>query len=571
MARMIPSVLSPEIKSNAEKRIFEWFRDDPNTEGWVVLHSLGIANHRTLLYGEIDFFVIAPKLGVFAIEVKGGRVKREDGQWHFTDKYGNVNYKKRGPFEQANEGIYSLFGAIKKKCGDKSPLNKILFGSGVMFPDITFEVEDIDGEQWQVFDHNDGKNVSAYIRRLSKYTREKWENKFNMSLPMDKLPDNKIVKEFANVLRSDFDKAVALSTQIEYAEEALVALTNEQMHCLDQIEDNFRCLIQGPAGTGKTLLAIEEVKRSVVNNEKVALFCYNSLLGGWLKSYFDNMPETLRPSYVGTFHSFMFSIVNKYETSVFPSDNMQTFFREEMPLMTLDALENEPIYFDKIIVDEAQDLLNTDYIDVFDIILKGGINRGRWSMFGDFSRQAIFEDNENVIEMLEEKTSFIKYKLKVNCRNTKPIGDEIKYVTGFESEEYLWTKADGPPVNYFIYRNEEEELVQLEEIIEKLLKGNIIPQQITILSSKKRKDSVASLVKKYAINDFIPFENSGITFSTIQAFKGLENSAIIITDVETYQHEKLMYVGLSRARCALIILETKSADTERKKMLMRYI
>jgi superfamily I DNA/RNA helicase len=192
-------------------------------------------------------------------------------------------------------------------------------------------------------------------------------------------------------------------------------------------------------------------------------------------------------------------------------------------------------------------------------------------MFGDFSRQAIFEDNENMIEMLEEKTSFIKYKLKVNCRNTKPIGDEIKYVTGFESEEYLWTKADGPPVNYFIYRNEEEELVQLEEIIEKLLKGNIIPQQITILSSKKRKDSVVSLVKKYAINDFIPFENSGITFSTIQAFKGLENSAIIITDVETYQHEKLMYVGLSRARSALIILETKSADTERKKMLMRFI
>ena len=89
MARMIPSVISPEIKSNAERKIFEWFRDDPETEGWVVLHSLGIANHRTVLYGELDFFVIAPKLGVFALEVKGGRVSCNEGIWSFTNKYGS--------------------------------------------------------------------------------------------------------------------------------------------------------------------------------------------------------------------------------------------------------------------------------------------------------------------------------------------------------------------------------------------------------------------------------------------------------------------------------------------------
>lgn len=105
MARMIPSVISPEIKSNAERKIFEWFRDDPDTEGWVVLHSLGIANHRTVLYGELDFFVIAPKLGVFALEVKGGRVSCNEGIWSFTNKYGKTTSKARGPFAQANEGM----------------------------------------------------------------------------------------------------------------------------------------------------------------------------------------------------------------------------------------------------------------------------------------------------------------------------------------------------------------------------------------------------------------------------------------------------------------------------------
>lgn len=93
MAKMIPSVISPSIESRAEKRIFEWFANAPNTENWVVLHSLGISNHNRHMYGEIDFLVLAPKLGVFALEVKGGRVRREDGVWYFTNRY-REDYKR---------------------------------------------------------------------------------------------------------------------------------------------------------------------------------------------------------------------------------------------------------------------------------------------------------------------------------------------------------------------------------------------------------------------------------------------------------------------------------------------
>ena len=72
MAIMIPSVISPDIRSNAERNIFRWFKEAPETEDWIVLHSLGIANHRRVIHGEVDFFVIAPNLGIFALEVKGG-------------------------------------------------------------------------------------------------------------------------------------------------------------------------------------------------------------------------------------------------------------------------------------------------------------------------------------------------------------------------------------------------------------------------------------------------------------------------------------------------------------------
>ena len=76
MSIMIPSVISPEVKSSAERKIFEWFRNAPGTGQWIVLHSLGITTHNKVIYGETDFLVIAPNLGIFALEVEGGVVVR---------------------------------------------------------------------------------------------------------------------------------------------------------------------------------------------------------------------------------------------------------------------------------------------------------------------------------------------------------------------------------------------------------------------------------------------------------------------------------------------------------------
>lgn len=573
MARMIPSQISPEIKSNAERKIFEWFRDDPQTDGWVVLHSLGIANHKTLMYGELDFVVIAPKLGVFGIEVKGGRVRREEGIWYFTNRYGMVSNKKRGPFEQANEGIFSVFDSVKKRCGMNNYLSRLLFGTGVMFPDIVFEASDMDGEQWQIFDQNDGRNISAFIRRLSKNTKAKWEKLYG-PLHAEQLPDMKAVKALSDLLRGDFDKVVSIKTQMDYIEEELISLTEEQLRCLDQLEDNPRCLIEGPAGTGKTLLALEDVKKSALRGERVALFCFNAMLGNWLKEYFNKTSEEMRPAYVGTFHSFLYKAAGHiaHDQGELEFSDMQRFYREELPLIAYEVLEIKSVSFDRIVVDEAQDLITDEYLDIMELILKGGISRGRWSMFGDFSMQAIFTDTRNsdeLKEMLEQKTAFIKYKLRINCRNTKPIGEEIKCLTGFDSTAFL--KIEGPPVNYFTYSDDEEQKEKLQKLLDKLMKEKVEPELITILSPVRKDLSIVSTMDKYKITDYKPDLKNYITFSTIQAFKGLENTIIILTDIENFKYEKLMYVGLSRARAGLYIFETELAEKERKKLLARWI
>lgn len=565
MARMIPSVISPEVKSNAERKIFEWFRDDPNTDGWVVLHSLGIANHRTVLYGELDFFVIAPKLGIFALEVKGGRVSCNDGIWSFTNKYGKTTSKNRGPFAQANEGMFSLIDAVKQKYGPHHKLSNLLYGTGVMFPDIEFQVDGTEGEQWQVFDARNNRSVGDYIRKLAQNSKRKWENQFGF-FPQDKLPDAKDVKELSAMLRGNFDKVMTVGKKIAYAEEALITLTEEQFHCLDQLEDNPRCLILGAAGTGKTLLAIEEVKRSAALGQKVAFFCYNSMLANWLKQLFEEMLPEVRPVYVGTIHAWLLQIANSAGAKIkLGRDELAEFYQKELPLIAFDALDQYPIIYDKIVIDEGQDILGTDSFEVLDAVLKGGLERGKWSIFGDFTRQAIYQDSEHindVLDALDSRTSFIRFKLKINCRNTKFIGDEIKCITGFDSGSYIWSEIEGAPVEHRVFNTQEEQKQQIKELIGKLIAEGISGENITILSPYKRENSVVSDITGIKIRDYRPNGDGSISFSTIQAYKGLENTVIIMTDVESFDHEQLMYVGLSRARSGLFIFESNEARKE---------
>ncbi|NLD47700.1 MAG: hypothetical protein GX660_10940 [Clostridiaceae bacterium] len=577
MARMIPSVVSPEIKSNAERRIFEWFRDDPITEDWIVLHSLGISNHNKVIHGETDFFVLAPYIGMFALEVKGGRVRRSDGVWSFTDKYGNIATKERGPFDQAWDGIYSIIASLKNKYDSSHQhLNDIFYGIGVMFPDIEYETVGCDEEQWQVFDCNDANHVGNFIKRLFDATKKKWEDLYHVSLPYKKLPTIDDVAYIVSLLRGDFDKAVSISVQMKYAEEELVELTKEQYRCLDQLDDNPRCLIQGAAGTGKTLLAIEEAKKTAASGQRVALFCFNNFLGDWMRRYFEDVPSNLQPAYVGTFHSYMINLAKCEGIRLnFPEseENYNAFFREDVPVSALMALvRNGADKFDKIIIDEAQDLISPLYIDVMDACLRKGFVRGKWTMLGDFSMQAIYageKTGDQMKEMIEDRTSFIRFKLTINCRNTKPICDEIETVTGFEAPSDIWTKVEGPPVNYITYKDAEDERTKLESIIDSLVENRVAQKKITILSPVKRENSVVSLIEKYEIKNYRAFSTNIITFSTIQGFKGLENAVIILTDISSYEDIKLMYVAFSRARTGLYVLETESAANEYVKLQMR--
>src|SRR5687767_10592665 len=121
---MIPPVVGDETSSPGERELFERFSRDPQTSGWVVLHSLDVPRHRRQLMGEIDFVIAVPGLGVLCLEVKSHRsVRRDpDGMWHL----GQGGPTRTGPFRQASEGMHSLRQYVTERAPE---MGGILFWS----------------------------------------------------------------------------------------------------------------------------------------------------------------------------------------------------------------------------------------------------------------------------------------------------------------------------------------------------------------------------------------------------------------------------------------------------------
>ncbi|MBK7063412.1 MAG: ATP-binding protein [Rubrivivax sp.] len=107
------------------------------------------------------------------------------------------------------------------------------------------------------------------------------------------------------LLRPDFEYTASARNDVELAEAAIRRFTDEQFEAIDHLEDNRRVLFKGPAGTGKTFLAIEAARRAVRAGRTVALLCFNSLLASWLKHEAESIAQEAKARalsfYVGFF------------------------------------------------------------------------------------------------------------------------------------------------------------------------------------------------------------------------------------------------------------------------------
>ena len=572
MPKMIPAEVRDEKVSEGERIVFEWLETkDKTTDNWVILHSLGLARRPRGLYGEIDFVVIIPGEGIICLEVKGGDVSCRDGLWETTNRYGRTEALKKSPFLQVQDSMFGLKKALVRHFGENSSKAKCPHGYGVVFPEVPCPPLSVDHDRWRVIDCGDlGKPAAVALNGIR---RE--ELPLFQPAKGQRLPTMADVKAISHYLRPNFERIVTKSVRVGRTEKKLLKLTVEQYECLDGLESNPRCLFKGAAGTGKTMLALEFARRAIRNGLKVALVCFNARLGRWLSEQTEDTDIV-----AGTWHGvmkhhvilksgFAHDFLEEEARVNQDGDTRKAFFYDQYPYFCVGALEELGTPFDVLVLDEAQDLCRQNILEALDPAIPGGFADGRWAIFGDFTRQALYGLEKDPEAILSEfGGNYTKWILTRNCRNTKPIAEETLIIAGFEEPPFKPGIVKGPSVEYRYWKSSADLVESLVDVVEKLPGEGYSIADVVVLSRWQFDRSALAEVKKIAGFDLVDiskrWDGPGrcLRFSTIHSFKGLESPAVIVLDIDDVEEDRsrsLMYVAMTRAKSMLILMVNNRA------------
>jgi len=344
-----------------------------------------------------------------------------------------------------------------------------------------------------------------------------------------------------------------LGREIEDVEERFVELTENQYRVLDQLDGNQRVCVLGGAGTGKTLLAVEEARRLAAQGHRVLLTCFNAPLA-W--SLADEFKET-DPVTVANFHRLCQDLAREAGLDARkPRDDEQRFYDEELPKLLVDAAAKLGTEFDAILVDEAQDFF-PNWLDSLELLLS---NRQSAVFF-------LFCDENQAIHVpsrFQLPEGFPTFHLLDNCRNTKQIHELLARYLGDPS---IAAGPDGPPVRFRSYKDDDELNGVVAATIAELVQDGVKPADITVLTGHSTASTALKDGIRYGNHRLTtkPTSDDDVRLASIHRFKGLEAPVVILCEFEEVRDEAaraLWYTGLSRARSHLTVLLKADKDGE---------
>jgi hypothetical protein len=528
-----------------------------------VLHSLGIASHVRQVKGEADFVVVVPGSGILVIEAKShATVERlPDGRW----KLGNHAPTSRGPFQQANEAMHSIRDYLTSRGVD---LHSVPMLDAVWFTHVrarTMLPVSPEWHGWQLLDSEDLKHgaPSAILRTLAAGTAH-LDSRIAGFAHGGAGPDKALATRIAALLRPKFEVAIVTGDIRRAREAQLAAFIDEQYDALDNMQHNRAVLFTGPAGSGKTWLAMEAARREMEIGHSGRLLCFNRLLGQHLKQDMAGI-EGLR---VGTFHQEALQLSGRPA----PTGAGQQFWEFQLPDLALEALldRDEAEAGDFLILDEVQDLARGPFLDVLDLLVRDGLPAGRVLLFGDFERQAIYEGGDGQALLRERIPGLATFALTVNCRNVPRIGTVVQRLSHMTPGYRRFRRDDdGADPDFIPVTRGQDQSAELAEAVRALREENYSLDEIVVLSPLRVGSTAESCTDPWLRQilrqaDGLAPRPGQLRYSTIHAFKGLDAPAVIITDLDeatSPNFESLLYVGMTRATDRLtVLIETRGHE-----------
>jgi len=516
MAKMYPSRQLDFNGSVGEEEVYNALKKLPDE--YFVFHSLAWSHKKTVgvSWGEADFTIFHRIKGMLVIEVKSGRIDYHNHTWFQNNK------EMKDPMIQANRSKFHLVDVMRFLPMDQ----KIWAEPLIWFPSV--DSKDFQGE-YPV--NCNSKNVlfrdalsdpQLYIDRAYSYYDSEQQTK--LSPEWFQFTVKKLMPEFSTI--------ESISSSRNAMNHEMIRLTNEQSILIDYLELQQVAAIQGGAGTGKTMLAIEKAKR-LSEDGSVLFLCFNKYLLNYLKKEF---------SIVNVSYENLNSLVcRKLAVPQVDTDDITRF------LNNYDRYEWE---FKNIIIDECQDF-DDEHIELLSAI--ASTEQGCFYVFYDrnqFVKGRIFP------KWLER--SECRLVLNKNCRNTQYIA-----VTSGKPIDFMpkmpHRSVSGVMPNMILLKNRAELLDNLRLTIAQYSKQGVSFDQICILTTKTEDSSFLGGLGNIGIYKIMDERSpKGVLFTTCRKFKGLESDVILLVDVdkETFSNEenrRIFYVGSSRAKFFLEI------------------
>ena len=501
---------------------------------------------RRLGRARADFLVLHRRHGLLVLEAKGGEITLKDRTWMRRRKSGPEPIKD--PVRQARRSLYEFRRRVALVCGP-AVATRLRFASAVAFPHCVFDDRppaDLPVEC--IITADDLLDIERAIVRAYR----------------GGVGDNGELspREFEDVRRAlapEFRVYEPLRVGVDADAVTLSRLTGQQLRVLRGFEGNPRAVIEGVAGSGKTLLAMQRARSFAKARRSVLLTCYNVELARWMS---EDLADVLVANggnvTVAHFHKLASDLCRRADMDFTPSVADPALWWDEMApdLLAAAAMEltgDEPL-FDAIVVDEAQDF-SPGWWDAL-AYLNGDVESAPVWAFLDKAQSL----RRNPID--PPLRGAFRFSLDLNCRNTRRIVACANVATRNIGDPFDLAPLGRPPRMIVPQTPPAIAGLVVRELRDLLAAHRLAPSQIAVICPTTHAKGPLSAVKAVEGVAFVESaldwrEGAGILLTTPRRFKGLESDVVLLCDFAGVGPSFTLgdlYVALTRARSHLVIV-----------------
>lgn len=501
---------------------------------WVVMPGVHwtLEKNGYVRDGEADFVVLVPDSGLVVVEVKGSKEFKveENGIWSRKENNGTWTELKEAPPEQAIRNMHDLTGVLNKSYKWLSFPGR--YSYLVIYPQGQANSLPAMFDESTIVTRRHMHQLASRLRNsLEKRGGEGRGEQFVLQI-VESVIDHLKNRQF-RVYKAD------AAEDVDDDSDRIEQLTRQQFASLKGLFQLPNVAVVGPAGSGKTVLAMWRLKALIDQGKRVVYICYNRALAALLRMQ--------NPDYA----SFIWNIDKLFSSlcpEARPAVGVDEFYREVLPGKVMDYADTYEKY-DAIVVDEGQDLSEYQIIALLELCS----SEGEWAFFSDWKQDLFRAGNTTPIG------AEVVFSLHHNCRNTVKINEA--------SNSYLNSRIEsmpGMPVGVTpLIELANNQSMRAWEIAKKWSgEGSVV-----ILSPYKYENSsMSGQVSGHGLRLSTEISDLGkagtVFFSTIKSFKGIEARAIIVIDVGIPdQHvafsKEDLYVATTRATTRLALITSR--------------